>query len=177
MIGIAHHRSVVSDAGAFLEYLSTLPEVAGTKDSMKVGTTGYCMGGRLSLVSAAHHPDSIVAAASFHGGHLVTDAPDSPHRLVDRITGRVYVAGAENDASFTADDAAALDDALTAAGVEHTVEFYPAGHGFAVPDNPTFDEATAERHWQALDDLYAADAHGLTERNLARAGSGPVRAR
>ncbi len=147
---------MASDAGAFLAYLSTLPEVAGTKDSMKVGTTGYCMGGRLSLVSAAHHPDSIVAAASFHGGHLVTDAPDSPHRLVDRITGRVYVAGAENDASFTADDAAALDDALTAAGVEHTVEFYPAGHGFAVPDNPTFDEATAERHWQALDDLYAA---------------------
>ena len=156
MIASLNTASVVSDAGAFLEYLSTLPEVAGTKGSMKVGTTGYCMGGRLSLVSAAHHPDSIVAAASFHGGHLVTDAPDSPHRLVDRITGRVYVAGAENDASFTADDAAALDDALTAAGVEHTVEFYPAGHGFAVPDNPTFDEATAERHWQALDDLYAA---------------------
>ncbi len=148
--------SVVSDAGAFLAYLSTLPQVAGTPAGMKVGTTGYCMGGRLSLVSAAHHPDRIVAAASFHGGHLVTDAPDSPHRLVERISGRVYVAGAEDDASFTADDAAALEDALTAAGVEHTVEFYPAGHGFAVPDNSTFDETAAERHWQALGDLYGA---------------------
>ena len=147
---------VASDAGAFLEYLSTLPQVAGAPDEMRVGTTGYCMGGRLSLVSAAHHPDRIVAAASFHGGHLVTDAPDSPHRLVERITGRVYVAGAENDASFTADDAAALDEALTAGGVEHTVEFYPAGHGFAVPDNPPYDESAAERHWQALDDLYGA---------------------
>ena len=143
-------EGVASDAGAFLAYLSTLPEVAGTK----VGTTGYCMGGRLSLVSAAHHPERIAAAASFHGGHLVTDASDSPHRLVERIAGRVYVAGAENDPSFTADDAAALDEALAAAGVEHTVEFYPAGHGFAVPDNSTFDEEAAERHWQALADLY-----------------------
>ena len=148
--------NVASDAGAFLDHLATRPEVAGTPDEMRVGTTGYCMGGRLSLVSAAHHPDRVVAAASFHGGHLVTDAPDSPHRLVDRITGRVYVAGAENDASFTAADATTLDEALTAAGVEHTVEFYPAGHGFAVPDNPTFDEEAAERHWQALADLYGA---------------------
>ena len=152
MIASLTTAGVASDAGAFLAYLATLPEVAGSK----VGTTGYCMGGRLSLVSAANHPGRIVAAASFHGGHLVTDAPDSPHRLVEQITGRVYVAGAEDDASFTADDAAALEDALTAAGVEHTVEFYPAGHGFAVPDNATFDETAAERHWQALGDLYGA---------------------
>ena len=144
--------NVTSDAGAFLDYLATRPDVAGTK----VGTTGYCMGGRLSLITAARHPDRVGAAASFHGGHLVTDAPDSPHRMVAQITGRVYVAGAENDASFTADDAATLAQALAEAGVDHTVEFYPAGHGFAVPDNPTFDEAIAERHWQALADLYGA---------------------
>ncbi len=143
---------VASDAGAFIDHLAARPDVAGTT----IGTTGYCMGGRLSLVTAAHHPEQVGAAASFHGGHLVTDASDSPHLLVDRISGRVYVAGAENDASFTSGDAATLDQALSAAGVDHTVEFYPAGHGFAVPDNPTFDEAIAERHWRALADLYGA---------------------
>ena len=97
-----------SDARAFLEYLSGLPQVAGTK----VGTTGYCMGGGLSLTAAAHHPDRIVAAASFHGGQLASDAPDSPHRVVGQITGRVYVAAAEDDASFPPEQAASLEAAL-----------------------------------------------------------------
>ena len=130
---------------------------------MKVGTTGYCMGGRLSLVSAAHHPDSIVAAASFHGGHLVTDAPDSPHRLVDRITGRVYVAGAENDASFTADDAAALDDALTAAGVEHTVEFYPGRPRVRRPRQPHVRRGDRRTPLAGARRPLRRDAHRLNE--------------
>ncbi len=141
-----------SDAGAFVEYLLGLPEVAGTK----VGTTGYCMGGALSLTAAAHHPDRIAAAASFHGGRLATEDPDSPHRALDGFTGRVYVAAAENDGSFPPEQAALLEAALTASGVDHTIETYPAAHGFAVPDNPTFDPDAAARHWRALRDLYAA---------------------
>jgi carboxymethylenebutenolidase len=141
---------VASDAGAFLDHLAGLPQVAGTK----VGTTGYCMGGGLSLTAAAHHPDRIVAAASFHGGHLVSDAPDSPHRVVGRITGRVYVAAAEDDASFTPEHAEVLERALSDAEVDHTIETYPALHGFAVPDNPTYDLDAATRHWRALEDLY-----------------------
>jgi carboxymethylenebutenolidase len=143
---------VARDAGAFLDYLAALPEVAGTK----VGATGYCMGGGLSLTAAAHHPDRIVAAASFHGGQLASDAPDSPHRVVGSITGRVYVAGAENDPSFPPEQAALLEAALREGGVEHTLETYPALHGFAVPDNPTYDADAAARHWRALGDLYGA---------------------
>ena len=108
------------------------------------------------LTAASRHPDQVVAAASFHGGYLVTDAPDSPHRNVSGITGRVYVAGAQDDGSFTDEHAAALDAALTDAGVDHTVEFYPAHHGFAVTDNLTYDETAAERHWTALEELYGA---------------------
>jgi len=150
MIGSVTKAMVADDAGAFLDHLSGLPQVAGSK----VGTTGYCMGGGMSLTAAAHHPDRIVAAASFHGGHLVGDAPDSPHRVVGRITGRVYVAGAEDDPSFPPEHAAVLEEALSEAGVDHTVETYPALHGFAVPDNPTYDADAAARHWRALDDLY-----------------------
>jgi carboxymethylenebutenolidase len=141
-----------SDAGAFLTFLSERPEVAGTR----FGSTGYCLGGGLSLTAAAHHPGQIVAAASFHGGNLATDAPDSPHRVVGRITGRVYVAAAENDETFPPDQARLLEAALTEAGVHHTMETYSALHGFAVPDNPTYDPDAAARHWRALGELLDA---------------------
>jgi carboxymethylenebutenolidase len=143
---------VASDTEAFLDFLLSRPEVAGTK----VGTTGYCMGGGLSLISAGSHPDRIAAAASFHGGRLATDEPDSPHRIVGRITGRVYVAAAENDGSFPPGQAAILEKALTDAGVDHKLEVYPALHGFAVPDNPTYDASAASRHWDALAELFQA---------------------
>ena len=93
----------------------------------------------------------IGAAASFHGGRIaVADDPASPHLAADRITATVYVAGAVEDRSFTPEQAELLDSALTAAGVDHTVEFYPAHHGFAVPDNDTYDPAASARHWEAL---------------------------
>jgi len=141
-----------SDTGAFLDFLAAQPQVAGTK----VGTTGYCMGGGLSLTAAAHHPDRIAAAASFHGGRLADDAPDSPHLVADRIAGRVYVAAAENDGSFPPEQADRLEAALKEGGVEHTIETYPAAHGFAVPDSPTYDAGAAARHWTAMADLYGA---------------------
>ena len=120
---------VASDTRALLEFLAGRLEVAGPR----VGTTGYCSGGGLSLTAAARFPERVAAAASFHGGNLATD-----------------------DGSFPPDQAALLEQALTEAGVEHTIETYPAAHGFAVPDMPTFDADAAERHWRALHDLFEA---------------------
>ncbi|WP_020673696.1 dienelactone hydrolase family protein [Amycolatopsis nigrescens] len=143
---------IVRDAGAFLTFLADRPEVSGAG----AGTTGYCMGGRTSLIVAGHYPDRVVAAASFHGGQLgATDDPGSPHLLADRTTATVYVAAAENDDHCPPEQHERLDQALTAAGVKHTIDTYPAAHGFAVPDNPTYDATAAERHWTALADLYA----------------------
>jgi carboxymethylenebutenolidase len=99
-------------------------------------------------------PDRVAAAGSFHGGGLVTDDATSPHLLADQMKATVYVAGAENDASFTPEQAETLDKALTAANVTHTIEIYPAAHGFAVPDNPPYDKDAAERHWIALQQLF-----------------------
>lgn len=155
MVGSVTKAMAASDAGAFLDFLAAQPEVAGTK----VGTTGYCMGGGLSLTAAAHHPDRIGAAASFHGGLLASDAADSPHLVAGQIAGRVYVAAAENDASFPEEQADRLAKALTEGGVDHTIETYPAAHGFAVPDNPTYDADAAGRHWRALEELYGATLH------------------
>lgn len=141
---------MVRDAAAFFDYLERRPEVSGTA----FGTTGYCMGGRTSLVVAGHLGDRVAAAMSFHGGGLATDDADSPHLRADAIRAYVYVAGAENDRSFTAEQAQTLDQALTAAHVDHVVEFYDAEHGFAVPDNAPYDEAAAERHWQAMERVF-----------------------
>ncbi|WP_395307046.1 dienelactone hydrolase family protein [Mycobacterium sp. AMU20-3851] len=146
MIGTVTPEIMAADAAAFFDYLQARPDVRGST----FGTTGYCMGGRTSLIVAGRVPDRVAAAMSFHGGGLVTDDPGSPHLLAEKIQAAVYVAGAEADASFTVENAETLDKALTAAGVEHTVEIYPAGHGFAVPDNAPYDEAAATRHWEAM---------------------------
>jgi carboxymethylenebutenolidase len=145
------HNQVVADADAYADFLLARPEVSGPA----IGTTGYCLGGRMSLVAAGGLGRKIAAAASFHGGRLaVADDPSSPHLAADRITATVYVAGAADDGSFTAEQAELLDRALTGAGVEHTIEFYPARHGFAVSDNPTHDAGAEARHWEALGRLY-----------------------
>jgi carboxymethylenebutenolidase len=142
---------IVADSGAYLEFLLARSEVTGSA----IGTTGYCLGGRMSLLAAGGHGHKIAAAASFHGGRLaVADDPASPHLGAGGIAATVYVAGAIDDSSFTTGQAELLDAALNAAGVDHTVEFYPARHGFAVPDNPTYDAAAAARHWAALEQLY-----------------------
>jgi carboxymethylenebutenolidase len=152
-MGSLTRERIVSDTGAYLDFLLARPEVGGAA----AGTTGYCMGGRLSLIAAGAHPERVAAAASFHGGRIaVEDDPESPHLAADRITATVYVAGAEDDGSFTPAQAKLLDTALAEAGVRHTVEFYPAQHGFAVPDNPTYDASAEERHWRALETLYGS---------------------
>lgn len=143
---------MAADAGAFFDYLAARPEVRGES----FGTTGYCMGGRTSLIVAGRVPQRVAAAMSFHGGGLVTEEPDSPHLLAENIRAAVYVGGARDDRAFTKKDAETLDKALSDAGVEHTIEWYEALHGFAVPDNAPFDERAAERHWAAMRSFFAA---------------------
>jgi len=151
LMSMLTNDAIIADAGAYADFLLGRPEVRGAA----IGTTGYCMGGRMSLIAAGGIGDKVAAAALFHGGMVaVADQPSSPHLLADRITATVYVAGATDDGSFTPEQAELLDGALTAAHVDHTVEFYPAHHGFAVPDNTTYDAAAAGRHWEALRHLY-----------------------
>jgi len=152
LVASVSKEEAARDTGAMLDFLTAQPEVADTK----VGTTGYCMGGGLALNAAGRFPDRVGAAASFHGGQIASTAPDSPHLLAGAMQATVYIAGAENDASFDDEQFGRLSSALKDAGIEHTLVTYPAAHGFAVPDNPTYDEAAAARHWQALEELYAS---------------------
>jgi len=148
--------NIMSDTRAFLDYLATEPNVKPGP----IGTTGYCMGGLMSLTAAGTYPGRIAATASYHGGRLATDAPDSPHLLAPKIKSRVYVAGAIEDASFPDEMKTRLEDALTGAGVDHTIETYPAKHGWVFRDTPVYDAAAAERHWQSLVALFDATLKG-----------------
>jgi carboxymethylenebutenolidase len=144
--------AVAADAVGFADFLDGRPEVADGP----LGAVGYCMGGRLSLIAAGSLGTRLGAAGSFHGGRLaVADDPGSPHLLASWVHATVYVGMAADDASFDDEQAALLEEAYGAAGVDLTIERYTAAHGFAVPDNPTYDEAAAEHHWDALRSLFA----------------------
>lgn len=135
----------ISDGEAFLDALAADGFVG------PVGVVGYCMGGARALNAAAAYPGRIAAAASFHGGNLASDAPDSPHLKAPSIKARVYVGVAGVDGSFPPEQSARLAEALRVAEVDHVIENYVGmAHGWCVPDHGVFDEAGAERHWKRL---------------------------
>lgn len=147
LMGSTDNRRAARDTAAYLDYLQNRDDVSGTR----VGTTGYCMGGAISLTVAGTHPDRVAAAASFHGGGLATDSELSPHLLVDRIQGRIYVGAADNDRSYPPPMAARLVEALMNSSVDHRHELYPgAGHGWTMSDSPVYNADAAERHWTEL---------------------------
>lgn len=149
-LGLATPANIMSDTAAFFDFLVRQPDVKPGK----IGTTGYCLGGLLSLTAAGTYPDRIAMAQSYHGGRLATDAPDSPHLLAPRIKARIYVAGAIEDGSFPDDMKTRLEKALSGAGVDHRIETYPARHGWVLSDTPVYDEAAAERHWRMMTQLF-----------------------
>lgn len=104
----------------------------------------------MALTAAGTYPEEFIAVASYHGGGLASDAPDSPHLLAGRMKARIYVAGAIEDAAFTEEMKARLEASLTAAGVDHLIETYPARHGWVFHDIPVYDAAANARHWQTL---------------------------
>src|SRR5713226_475018 len=147
------------DATAYVAFLDAQKEVNKRK---KIGTQGYCMGGALVVRTAAALPDRIGAGASFHGGGLVTDKPDSPHLLAPKIKARMYFGIASNDDERQPDAKVKLKEAFASAKVVAEIEVYPAQHGWCVPDMPARDGAPiynkveAERAWGKLVALYRA---------------------
>ncbi|MFF5313834.1 dienelactone hydrolase family protein [Streptomyces massasporeus] len=138
------------DAGAYLSWLDEHPAVADGP----VALTGYCMGARLSLLTAGTYPERVAAAAGFHGGRLATDTPDSPHLVAGKVTAELYFGHADQDPSLPEEQIERLEDALTAAGVRHRCEVYTgAPHGFTQADTASYHQEGDERHWSALLDL------------------------
>ncbi len=145
------------DAAAFVAFLDAQPEV---DKGRKIGTQGYCMGGALVLRTAAAVPARIGAGASFHGGGLVTDKPDSPHTLAPKIKASLLIAIAGTDDAKQPEAKDKLREAFDAAHVPARVEVFAEKHGWCVPDMPQddgapiYNQADAERAWSELLALY-----------------------
>jgi carboxymethylenebutenolidase len=145
------------DAAAFVAFLDEQPQVDRSK---KIGTQGYCMGGALVVRTAAAVPGRIGAGASFHGGGLVTDKPDSPHLLAPKIKAQMYFGVASNDDQKQPEAKDKLREAFAAARNLAGVEVYPARHGWCVPDMPLeggapiYSKPEAEQAWGKLLALY-----------------------
>lgn len=140
------------DGAAFVAWLDQQPAVNRKRG---VGTCGYCMGGPFTVRTAVAAPARVKAAASFHGAGLVTDAADSPHRLLGKTQAGFLFAIARNDDARAPGDKDVLQAAAAAAGRPAEIEVYPADHGWTVPDTPIYDKVAAERAWARLLALFA----------------------
>jgi carboxymethylenebutenolidase len=151
--------AVMQDAAAYVKFLDAQSSV---NKKAKMGVFGYCMGGPMTLQAAASSPGRIGAGASFHGGGLVTDKPDSPHLLVAKIKAQYYFGVAMNDDQRQPDAKTKLDEAFKAANLQAKIEVYDGClHGWCVKDMPNtpgkppiYNEAQAERAWGELVGLY-----------------------
>jgi carboxymethylenebutenolidase len=142
----------MTDAKAFIAWLDAQPSVA--KDR-KMGTQGYCMGGPIAFRTAAAVPDRVGAVASFHGGGLVTDKPDSPHLQAAASKAQFLVAIAANDDARSPNDKNVLKETFAKASLTAEIEVYAdAAHGWCPPDSKVYNEPQAEKAWGRLLVLY-----------------------
>ena len=152
MIAALSPQGTERDAAAFVRWLDGQPSVDARRG---IGTNGYCMGGPFAVRTAHAAPDRVRGVASFHGGGLVTDLPDSPHRLLATTRASYLFAVARNDDAKAPADKDALKAAAAAAGRPAEVEVYAADHGWTVPDSPVYDQAEADRAFGRMLALFA----------------------
>jgi carboxymethylenebutenolidase len=142
---------VMEDVGAMLAFIDR-QQAARPRPA---GCHGYCMSGPYALAAAARYPERIAAAAAFYGTWLVSDAEESPHRSLDKVTGELYFACAEHDNLAPLPMVEELRGLFRRAGTAGEIELYPGvHHGFAFPQRWCYDRPAAERHWERLIALY-----------------------
>jgi carboxymethylenebutenolidase len=142
----------MTDARAFTGWLDGQKSVAKNR---KMGTQGYCMGGPMAFRTAAAVPERVGAVASFHGGGLVTDAPNSPHLQAAKSKAQFLIAIAENDDARSPNDKTALKETFAKADLPAEIEVYAgAAHGWCPPDSKVYNEPQAEKAWSRLLVLY-----------------------
>lgn len=140
-----------TDAKAFVGWLD---EQASVAKNRKMGTQGYCMGGAIAFRTAAAVPDRVGAVASFHGGGLVTDKPNSPHLQAAATKAEFLIAIASNDDARSPNDKTVLKETFAKANLPAEIEVYSGAHGWCPPDSRVYNEPDAEKAWKRLLDLY-----------------------
>ena len=142
----------MTDARAFIAWLDKQPSV---NKNRRIGTQGYCMGGPIAFRTAAAVPNRVGAVASFHGGGLVTDQPNSPHLQASKTKAQFLVAVAENDDQRAPKDKDVLKETFSKVNLAAEIEVYPAAHGWCPPDSQVYSQQQAEKAWTRLLALYS----------------------
>lgn len=154
LMGSLNPTTAVTDAKAFVGFLDAQPSVDKKR---KIGTTGYCMGGPFAFRTAATFPERIGAVATFHGGGLVTDKPDSPHLLIPQMKAHFLIAIAANDDQKQPDAKTVLRDSFAKANLPAEVEVYAGTmHGWCPPDSKVYNHDQAEKAWSRLLALFSS---------------------
>ena len=146
-------RMSITDTGAILAHAATTPAY----DVARFGTVGYCMGARHALGAAATYPDVIAACACLHGGRLVWDGPDSPHRCIPQVAGALYFGFAAEDKTCLDVHKALIESTIAANGVRGRTEHYPAAHGWTFPTRWCYDPIAAEHAFETVIALLDAE--------------------
>lgn len=142
----------MTDAKAFVGWLDKQPSVAKNR---KMGTQGYCMGGPMAFRTAAAVPDRVGAVASFHGGGLVTNAPNSPHLQASKTHAQFLICIAASDDAKSPNDKTTMKDTFEKADLPAEIEVYEGcAHGWCPPDSTVYNEPQAEKAWGRLLVLY-----------------------
>ena len=142
----------MTDAKAFISWLDQQSSVARNR---KMGTQGYCMGGPIAFRTAVAMPDRVGAVASFHGGGLATDMPNSPHLQAAKTKAQFLIEIAENDDKRSPEEKNVLKETFAQAKLPAEIEVYPAAHGWCPPDSQVYNESQAEKAWSRLLALYS----------------------
>ena len=143
--------TTMTDANTFIPWLDGQPSVAKNR---KIGTQGYCMGGPMAFRTSAAVPDRVGAVASFHGGGLVTDQPNSPHLQASKTKAQFLIAIASNDDQRSPNEKTVLKETFEKAKLPAEIEVYSGAHGWCPPDSRVYNEPDAEKAWTRLLALY-----------------------
>jgi len=141
----------MTDAKAFIAWLDGQQSVAKNR---KIGTQGYCMGGPMAFRTSVAVPDRVGAVASFHGGGLVSDQPNSPHLQASKTKAQFLIAIASNDDQRAPNEKDVLKETFTKANLPAEIEVYSGAHGWCPPDSRVYNEPDAEKAWTRLLALY-----------------------
>jgi carboxymethylenebutenolidase len=154
LAGSLSPATAATDATAFVTFLDSQPAVDKKK---KIGTTGYCMGGPFVFRTAASYPNRVGAAATFHGGGLVSDRPESPHLLIPQMKAHFLIAIAENDDQRQPDAKTVLHDSFAKANLPAEIEVYAGTlHGWCPPDAQVYNHDQAEKAWSRMLVLFSS---------------------
>jgi carboxymethylenebutenolidase len=160
LAGTLSPETALTDAKAFVTYLDAQPSVDTKR---KIGTVGYCMGGPFVFRTAAAFPDRIGAGATFHGGGLVTDKPNSPHLLIPQMKAHYLIAIAENDDKQQPNAKDVLRESFAKAKLPAEIEVYAGAlHGWCPPDSAVYNHDQAEKAWSRMIALFTISLAGST---------------